>query len=152
MRFNQTFRTEVLDRYVFNTLPEVRRMTEDWRHRYNHRRPHRSLGNGPTGALHRGKIPLNLYFWMTRKNEDATDSMPRCQEQFQTTHQQGGPVSCQKSRGGVMSVFAEYWQLIVGLIAGYTINLIQVNVRKSNRVVQANNIVGGDISGRDIKK
>jgi putative transposase len=43
-RFNRTFRTEVLDRYVFTTLDEVRRMAEDWRHRYNHDRPHRSLG------------------------------------------------------------------------------------------------------------
>jgi putative transposase len=43
-RFNRTYRTEVLDRYVFTTLEEVRRMTEDWRHRYNHQRPHRALG------------------------------------------------------------------------------------------------------------
>ena len=43
-RFNRTFRTEVLDRYVFTNLHEVRRMTEDWRHRYNHQRLHRSLG------------------------------------------------------------------------------------------------------------
>jgi len=43
-RFNRTFRTEVLDRYVFNSLTEVRLITEDWRHRYNHQRPHRSLG------------------------------------------------------------------------------------------------------------
>lgn len=46
-RFNRTYRTEVLDRYVFTSLPEVRRMTEDWRHRYNHLRPHRSLGIVP---------------------------------------------------------------------------------------------------------
>ena len=43
-RFNRTYRTEVLDRYVFTTLHEVRRMTEDWRDRYNHPRPHRALG------------------------------------------------------------------------------------------------------------
>jgi len=43
-RFNRTFRTEVLDHYVFASLHEVRRMAEDWRHRYNHQRPHRSLG------------------------------------------------------------------------------------------------------------
>lgn len=43
-RFNRTFRTEVLDRYVFTTLAEVRRMTEDWQYRYNHDQPHRSLG------------------------------------------------------------------------------------------------------------
>lgn len=41
--FNRTYRTEVLDRFVFTCLDEVRRMTEDWRHRYNHHRPHRSL-------------------------------------------------------------------------------------------------------------
>jgi putative transposase len=46
-RFSRTYRTEVLDRYIFNTVPEVRRMTEDWRHRYNHLRPHRPLGNIP---------------------------------------------------------------------------------------------------------
>jgi putative transposase len=46
-RFNRTYRTEVLDRYVFTSLPEVRRMTEDWRHRYNNHRPHRSLDNLP---------------------------------------------------------------------------------------------------------
>ena len=45
--FNRTFRTEVLDRFVFTTLDEVRRMAEDWRHRYNHQRPHRSLGGLP---------------------------------------------------------------------------------------------------------
>jgi putative transposase len=43
-RFNRTFRTEVLDRYVFTSLDEVRRMTEDWRQRYNHDQPHGSLG------------------------------------------------------------------------------------------------------------
>lgn len=41
-RFNRARRTEVLDRFVFTSLDEVRRMTEDWRHRYNHPRPHRS--------------------------------------------------------------------------------------------------------------
>jgi putative transposase len=43
-RFNRTLRTEVLDRYVFTSLDEVRRISEDWRHHYNHDRPHRSLG------------------------------------------------------------------------------------------------------------
>ena len=32
-----------LDHYVFTTPAEVRRMTEDWRHRYSHDRPHRAL-------------------------------------------------------------------------------------------------------------
>lgn len=43
-RFNRTLRTEVLDRYVFNSMSEVRQMLEDWRDRYNHQRPHSALG------------------------------------------------------------------------------------------------------------
>jgi putative transposase len=46
-RFNRTVRTEVLDRYIFNSMNEVRQMLEDWRHRYNHQRPHSALGGVP---------------------------------------------------------------------------------------------------------
>ena len=56
-RFNRTFRTEVLDRYVFTSLDEVRRMTEDWRHRYNHLRPHRSLAGLSPVAFARAQSP-----------------------------------------------------------------------------------------------
>jgi putative transposase len=44
-RFNRTYRQEVLNCYVFETLGEVRRMTEDWQRRYNEERRHESLGN-----------------------------------------------------------------------------------------------------------
>lgn len=44
-RFNRSYRNEVLDCYVFETLDEVRRMTADWLVRYNEQRPHESLGN-----------------------------------------------------------------------------------------------------------
>lgn len=56
-RFNRTLRTEVLDRYVFTSLNEVRRMTTDWQHRYNHHRPHRSLGGLPPVAYAQAKSP-----------------------------------------------------------------------------------------------
>lgn len=46
-RFNRTYRTEVLDRYIFTNLAEVRRQTELWRQRYNTERPHKSLGGLP---------------------------------------------------------------------------------------------------------
>ena len=35
-RFNRTNRTKVLDCYVYDSLQEVRDMTGDWLHRYNH--------------------------------------------------------------------------------------------------------------------
>ena len=44
-RFNRTYRDELLDLYLFRTLNEIRQMTEEWRTRYNHERPHDSLND-----------------------------------------------------------------------------------------------------------
>lgn len=44
-RFNRTYRTEVLDMYVFDHLQEVQQITDDWVVEYNEERPHESLGN-----------------------------------------------------------------------------------------------------------
>jgi len=60
-RFNRTYRTEVLDCYVFESLQEVRDMTADWLHRYNHQRPHEALGSVPPVEYRMTKFP-NLYF------------------------------------------------------------------------------------------
>ena len=46
-RFNRTYRTEVLDLYVFNSLAEVREATEEFIREYNEERPHESLGDMP---------------------------------------------------------------------------------------------------------
>lgn len=59
-RFNRTYRTEVLDCYVFDTLDEVRRMTREWMHRYNHERPHESLGKIPPIRFAMAKSPQPL--------------------------------------------------------------------------------------------
>jgi len=42
-RFNRTYRTEVLDAYLFTSMHEVRTVTEAFQHKYNHFRPHGSL-------------------------------------------------------------------------------------------------------------
>lgn len=44
-RFNRTYRTEVLDFYLFRTLGEVREITEKRLMEYNSERPHQSLNN-----------------------------------------------------------------------------------------------------------
>ena len=46
-RFNRTYRTEVLNAHVFESIAELRAMTETWLRIYNSERPHDSLGRVP---------------------------------------------------------------------------------------------------------
>ena len=46
-RFNRTFREDVLDAYVFDSLSEVREITERWLEEYNAIRPHEALQGLP---------------------------------------------------------------------------------------------------------
>jgi putative transposase len=46
-RFNRTYRTEVLNAYLFDSVSQVREITDDWLRRYNEIRPHDALGSLP---------------------------------------------------------------------------------------------------------
>jgi len=43
-RFNRTYRTEVLNMYLFKEISEVRDITNNWIREYNEERPHTALG------------------------------------------------------------------------------------------------------------
>jgi putative transposase len=43
-RLNGTFRRDVLNAYLFTSLPEVRQVAQEWRQEYNTLRPHQALG------------------------------------------------------------------------------------------------------------
>lgn len=42
-RFNRTFREDVLDAYIFDSIQEVRQISEWWLEEYNNERPHQAL-------------------------------------------------------------------------------------------------------------
>lgn len=54
-RFNRSYRTEVLNGWVFESLDQVREITHDWLTSYNEERPHDALGNLPP-ALFRERL------------------------------------------------------------------------------------------------
>lgn len=52
-RFNRTYREEVLNAYLFETLDQVKDITRDWLWEYNERRPHDALGRIPPSVFRR---------------------------------------------------------------------------------------------------
>ena len=55
--FNGKLRKEFLDRELFYTLKETQVLTAEWRHLYNHIRPHSSLGYKPPAPLTKTATP-----------------------------------------------------------------------------------------------
>ena len=50
-RFNKSYRTEVLNSWLFTSIVEVREITHQWLQSYNEERPHDALGNLPPAVF-----------------------------------------------------------------------------------------------------
>lgn len=51
-RFNGTYRRDVLNAYLFDSLDSVRLITKGWRQEYNEFRPHSSLDDKTPNEVH----------------------------------------------------------------------------------------------------
>lgn len=73
--FNGRFRDEFLSGEIFYTLKEAEMLTAEWRHHYNHIRPHTSLGYKPPAPLARmkeGACALRSSPFLHSANTDGT--------------------------------------------------------------------------------
>ena len=61
-RFNRTFREDVLDAYIFNSISQFNIIAEKWTEDYNNTHPHKSLGRNSPREFAGGRLPyLGLY-------------------------------------------------------------------------------------------
>jgi len=61
-RFNKSFREEVLNANLINTLPETQEAADVWLTDYNEYRPHESLGDMPPAMFKPRFFQPDLYF------------------------------------------------------------------------------------------
>ena len=59
-RFNRSFRTEVLDACLFDSVDQVQAQADAWLTDYNEQRPHESLGNVPPAVYMPRTFPAGV--------------------------------------------------------------------------------------------
>lgn len=81
-RFNGSFRNGVLDAHLFQTIEEVREVTAEWVHDYNHFRPHDSL-KGKSPVAYREANNNLLVLPSGLRSASATPSLHSAQREEQ---------------------------------------------------------------------
>jgi putative transposase len=78
-RLNRTFREDVLDAYIFESLEEVRILSDEWQYSYNHLWPHDSLNNR-TPAMVRDSLPAATHLkHMIEHDQQIADQLQNTQ-------------------------------------------------------------------------
>lgn len=74
-RFNRTFREDVLDAYIFESLSQAQITSEKWRESYNHNHPHQSLGGmSPVAFKYARHKVIEAYKQVKAKMNDSLQS------------------------------------------------------------------------------
>jgi putative transposase len=99
-RFNQTYRTEVLDANLFTSLAEARALTADWLPRYNTERPHDSLGGVPPLVLAQANQHLRVPLCAVYLTGELTQSQQAVRKDQDRTLLLGNDESLAVERAG----------------------------------------------------
>lgn len=75
-RLNRTYREDVLDAYMFETLEEVRMLSDEWQDHYNNRHPHKAL-KGRTPRMAYESLPAGSSFIKKIEQEQLSTAQQR---------------------------------------------------------------------------
>jgi putative transposase len=73
-RLNRTYREDVLDAYLFESLEELRILSDEWQYSYNYLMPHQSLNNQTPAMANQTALPGALHLkHMTEQQQQIPD-------------------------------------------------------------------------------